>query len=667
MKKIVSLIILLAFFPLTAFALEDPALDNELKELHEAYAYITTASKIKENINETVATVTRIDQQQIRDMGARNLLDVLKLVPGFGITQSVQGVRQVEVRGVKTPFSEKVLFLLNGHPFDHNLQNASSVWVYDDLPVDTIKRIEIVRGTGSALYGANAFLAVVNIITQTGKDLDGFHASSGWGSFDTQQYRASWGKQFDNSIEAAVHFNFTDTNGIRSPIAADSLSIKGLPSSAPGKSQLKESRYDLEWQLGYADFKLDGRYINKKTGTFFGAITVLSDSRTKQDYNDYFLRLSRHWKFGENLSLDTQVFHDFFSFDNTWQVAPALFSHNALEDTRTGGEIQANYALSAMQNLMMGVSYAKEVQGNIISELGYDPAHLVPYPAATISKIRHHWGIYVQDVWNPWENLHLTLGGRYDHYNDLGGTFNPRLGFNWEFVKNYSLKFSYGTAYRAPSFAELTSNNNPTLTSNSTLSPETVKTFEGGIIAHPFSDLTLQATYYYTGIDKIISPILLSSAAAPQYKNNGHVITQGIETEVRYNFKGDLQGSYLSANSVWQNGVQQGRRLADIPRYRTNLMANWAIDKTWSSFAHLLIKSSTARNLGDVRANVPGYAIMDLGLVGKNLFGQKIDLGFNIYNLFDKRYYDPAPQNVSFVGDFQAAGIAFFGHVSVGF
>jgi iron complex outermembrane receptor protein len=111
MKKIVSLIILLELFPLTAFALEDSALENELKALHEAYSYTTTASKVKEHLNKTASTVTSIDQAQIREMGARNLLDVLKRVPGFGITQTEYGVRQVEVRGIRTSFSEKVLFL----------------------------------------------------------------------------------------------------------------------------------------------------------------------------------------------------------------------------------------------------------------------------------------------------------------------------------------------------------------------------------------------------------------------------------------------------------------------------------------------------------------------------------------------------------------------------
>ncbi|MGZ5599799.1 MAG: TonB-dependent receptor plug domain-containing protein [Methylobacter sp.] len=641
-------------------------LEKELAYLAAERQVVVTASKMEEHIDKTIATTTVITQDDISHIGARNLIDVLRLVPGIGITQTQFGWREIEVRGVKTVLSEKVQIMLNGHPLDHNLQNAGSAWVYDDLPVDTIKRVEVVRGPGSALYGANAFLAVINIITQNAKDLNGVQTSAGWGSFDTQQYRASWGKQFKNTAEAALHFNFTDTNGINSPIPADSLSIQGLSSNAPGKSQLTEGRYDLEWQLGYQDFKLDGRYINKKMGTFFGATTVLSDDKTQQNYNDYFLRLSRTWKIKDNFTVDTQIFHDFFSYDNTWRFAPSQFTRAGLEDTRTGGEIQANYHINDAQTLIGGFSYAKEQQGNLLDEAGPDPQHLIPSMSITEERIRKHWGIYMEDVWDPFKNLRLSVGARYDRYNDFGGTFNPRMGFNWEFIKNYSLKFSYGAAYRAPAFGELGSANNPVLMGNPSLKPEEVKTFEGGVIAHPVAGLTTQATYYHSAINQIISQVP-GQAAISQYENSGSVVAEGVELETRYDFDGNLQGSYLSANHVLQHSVQLNQQLADVPRHRTNLIANWAFDNTWSSFAHVVIKGDTLRSSGDTRSSLPGYALFDMGLLGKNMFGKKVDISFNVYNLFDKRYYDPAPASLNFIGDYQMPGRVFFGHVSLKF
>jgi iron complex outermembrane receptor protein len=642
------------------------SLESELAYLAAERQVVVTASKIEEHVDKTIATTTVITQDDIAHIGARNLLDILRLVPGIGITQTQFGWREIEVRGVKTLTSEKVQIMLNGHPLDHNLQHAGSIWVYDDLPVDTIKRVEVVRGPGSALYGANAFLAVINIITQNAKDLNGLHTSAGWGSFDTQQYRASWGKQFNNSAEAALHFNFTDTNGINSPISADSSSVQGLSSSAPGKSQLTEGRYDLEWQLGYQDFKLDGRYINKKAGTFFGNSNILGDDRTQQDYNDYFLRLSRTWKIQDNLTVDTQIFHDFFSYDNTWQYAPALFARTGLQDTRTGGEIQANYHINDTQTLISGFSYAEEQQDNLIDESGSDPAHLSPALSVTEERKRSRWGVYIEDVWDPLTNIRLTLGARYDRYSDFGGTFNPRMGFNWEVIKNYSLKFSYGTAYRAPAFGELGLVNNPVLLGNPKLKPEEVKTFEAGIIAHPVTGLTTQATYYHSAINQIIS-LVPGQTTISRYDNNGNLLAEGVELETRYDFNGSLEGSYVSANHILQHSIELNRQLADVPQNRTNLTANWAFDNTWSSFAHVLIKSSTSRTLDDKRNDVPGYALLDLGLLGKNMFGKKVDVSFNVYNLFDKRYYDPAPASLSFVGDYQMAGRAFFGHVSLRF
>jgi len=641
-------------------------LEKELAYLAAERQVVVTASKMEEHVDKTVATTTVITQDDIAHIGARNLLDVLRLVPGIGITQSQLGIREIEVRGVKTLASEKVQVMLNGHPLDHNLQNAGSTWVYDDLPVDTIKRVEVVRGPGSALYGANAFLAVINIITQNAKDLNGLHTSAGWGSFDTQQYRASWGKQFKNSAEAALHFNFTDTNGIKSPISVDSLSVQGLSSAAPGKSQLTEGRYDLEWQLGYQDFKLDGRYINKRTGSFFGAASILSDARTQQDYNDYFLRLSRTWKIQNNFTVDTQVFHDYYSADNIWQIAPSQFFRTGFQDTRTGGEIQANYHISDTQTIISGFSYAKEQQGNLIDESGPDPTHLITALSSSEERTRRRWGVYIEDVWDPLKNVRMTLGARYDRYSDFGGTFNPRLGFNWEFVKNYSLKFSYGTAYRAPAFGELGLVNNPVVLGNPMLKPEEVKTFEAGIIAHPVKGLTTQATYYHSAINQLISQVP-GQTTAFRYDNNGSVVAEGVELETRYDFDGNLKGSYVSANYVLQHSVQLNQQLADVPRHRTNLTALWAFDNTWSSFAHVLIKGSTLRNPGDTRNNVPGYALLDVGLLGKNMLGKKVDISFNVYNLFDKRYYDPAPTSLNFIGDYQMAGRAFFGHISLKF
>ncbi|MGR8934357.1 MAG: TonB-dependent receptor plug domain-containing protein [Gammaproteobacteria bacterium] len=654
---------LLAFGGQAIAAGSDADLENELAFLAAERQIVVTASKLEERVDKTVATTSVVTQDDIRHIGARTLLDVLRIIPGIGITQSMLGVREIEVRGVKTLFSEKVLFMLNGHPLDHNLQNAGSTWVYDDLPVDTIKRVEVVRGPGSALYGANAFMAVINIITLDPEDLDGFQASSMWGSFDTQLYRASWGKKFDNTAEAALNFIYADTNGIGSDVPADSLSLAGLDSLAPGKSELTETRYDLEWKLGYQGFKFDGRFINKRMGTFIGPAFALSD-RSAQNYDDYFVRLNRIWEINDKFSIDTQVYHDRFHFDNLLQFAPTSFGRNALTDTRTGGELQGNYRINDEQVLIAGFSYASGRQDSILDQAGSDPSQLQQSAPFSKNRDRRHWGLYAQDVWDVFSTLRLTIGARYDEYNDFGGTFNPRLGFNWEFIKNYSLKFSYGTAYRAPSFGELDLFNNSFLSGNPDLQPEEAETFESGIIARPIAGLTTQATYYHTHIGKIISQVPGQSTTL-RYDNSGSMLSEGVELEGRYDFLDWFRGSYIAANAVYQHTMQNGQRVADVPESRANILLNWAFDPQWSLLAHVFVKGETLRVPGDTRSSVPGYALLDMNLLSHDLFGKNIDVSFSVYNLLDKRYADPAPGSIP--GDYQQAERAYYGHVYLRF
>jgi outer membrane cobalamin receptor len=642
---------------------DDGVLENELKFLAAERQIVVTPSKLQEHIAKTVAATTVITQEQMRAMGARNLLDVLRLVPGLGVVQTGLGIREIEVRGIGTYFSEKVLFLLNGHPLDHNLLFAGSTAVYDDLPVDTIRRIEVVRGPGSALYGANAFLAVINIITPGAREIEGVQASAGWGSFDTGQYRLSYGRTFGAGTEAAVHFNFTDTNGHDAPIAADTLSLRGLPSLAPGTSHLTERRHDLEWRLGYRNFKLDGRFIHKRMGTFAGGNLMVSD-RSHQDYDDYFLRLSHRLDILDNLTVDTQVYRDFFSPVYFLQLRPSVFDRSTLKAVRTGTELQGTYRPNPNNTLIGGFSYAEEEQSDVARKSGFDPERLQPAPPSSANFRRRRWGLYAQDIWDAEENLRFALGMRYDEYSDFGGTFNPRLGLNWEFVKHYSFKFAYGTAYRAPAFGELSIANNRAITGNAHLEPEAIETFETGLVAYPVKGLSIQATLYRNHIGKLIR-IVPAPDSGFRYENEGTIDAEGIELEGRYDVDPDAQGSYLAVNYAYQQPTRQGRRLPDVPRQRANLMLNWVFDAHWSGFAHVLLKGGTGRAPGDTRPDVPGYAVANLSLLNRNLLGRGTDIGFTVYNLFDKRYVDPAPAGIP--GDFPAAGRAYFGHVTVRF
>jgi outer membrane cobalamin receptor len=199
--------------------IKDPELDQEMAWL-KAETYVITASRVRENIKKAAASITVITDRQIRQMGARDLSDaLLRSVPGFRAAYFHTGERQYRQRGGGGSFSNRFLLMLNGHPVN-NAGTGGFSWLHDTLIVDNVKRIEFVRGSASALYGANAFNGVINIITKEADDIDGVELTARGGSYDTQQYNLLYGKTFSD-LEVAFNFNYFKTNGFRGLIEED--------------------------------------------------------------------------------------------------------------------------------------------------------------------------------------------------------------------------------------------------------------------------------------------------------------------------------------------------------------------------------------------------------------------------------------------------------------
>ncbi len=198
-KKIIG-IILFAFFLITecmvfhAYAQEsssqeveetEKAIDDEFRWLQEeAIEFVSVATKTRMDTQKAPSVVSVITGEQIRNMGARDIIDVLRTVPGFDMIPSAQfSITRTGIRGMYSgAWNDKMKTMIDGHHIQaaegHAFQH------FDRLPIASIRQIEIIRGPGSALYGSNAFLGVVNIITKEGGD-EPSEISLEYGSFDT--------------------------------------------------------------------------------------------------------------------------------------------------------------------------------------------------------------------------------------------------------------------------------------------------------------------------------------------------------------------------------------------------------------------------------------------------------------------------------------------------
>ena len=122
---------------------------------------------------------------------------------------------------------------------------------------------------------------------------------------------------------------------------------------------------------------------------------------------------------------------------------------------------------------------------------------------------------YAQDIWDITDTINLTLGIRHDRYNDFGEATSPRVGLTWAFIKDASLKVLYGEAFRAPSFLEMFTTNQPAIQGNEDLSPERIKTYEVGLSYKFKRYVTSSVNYFYNDISDLIALRALNPIKTP--------------------------------------------------------------------------------------------------------------------------------------------------------
>lgn len=599
------------------------------------------------------AIATVVTDREIHAMGARTLMDVLKLVPGMGIAITDQGFFRLEVRGTVTGQSEKVLIMIDGHGLNRNIAASSFPFFLDYLSVENIKKIEIVRGPGSALYGTNAFVAVINIITKRAEDLEGAEVSVSGGSFGTRKYNLLAGKTFHNGLKISGSFDYLKTHGPDLLIQSDRLS--GTPfTNAPGRADSRFEGTGLFLEASYKDFTYRGQYLTNDRGAYLGLGYALTDYHSITSDN-FWQELSYRHSFNERFSSRIKLYYDYFKQDWLVKVFPdgfaGSFPHGMIggpkaKDRTIGGEIELDYRISDAHHLLAGIAYEALKQYEVKAISNYNPntgaflgsvQDISSWGNWNRNARRYIFAAYLQDEWNLKENLSLTAGIRYDHYSDFGHTTNPRVGIVWRFLENADLKLLYGQAFRAPNFTELYTVNNPAIRGNPDLAPERIRTYEAGIGCTYAERFRIDLNYFHNNIDDLI---LRDPATSPAtYANLGRAEIDGVEAVLSGRYSPD---NYWKISYSWQDprDSQTGERLAFVPGHRASASVNYGLSKYLVSHLDVLWTGPRPRPRGDTRDAVAAYTTVDLTLTVRNIY-KTLEIQAAIHNLFNEKYEDP--------------------------
>lgn len=663
-----------------------------LEELMETKVSISTGTE--KTVAEAPSIATVVTEEQIARLSATTLAEVLDSVPGLFVhpAASSQFYDNIDIRGLHTTFGAQIVLLINGTPIKR-MQNGNT-WSRFNFPASLIGRIEIIRGPGSAVYGADAFSGVINVITKDAKNLDGvYEAGMRVGSFNKNEVFAHVGTSFEDGKIAASISYMTEGNEKNRIFERDQQSVFDTAfgthaSNAPAPLQTKGRWLNLALNGTYRDFEMNfWGQIARDLGTAAG-IGFAVDPQGRYEGDQAQLDVYHHSNPAEGLAWEqklslsyiyTRTFNTIFPRGTLLPIGTDGNAFSAgsrmvlFPDGYLGNPSQKQYDVGLESTLLVS-KYADHllrvsVGGKYSKARFYESKNFGPsvidgsvspiYGAMTDvsgtayvfmpDSSRKVFFASLQDEIALAPTWTLTTGVRDDYYSDFGNTINPRVALVWHKDQALSVKFLYGRAFRAPAFQELYATNNPVGQGSTDLQPETMEMKEIGVDYQPSSKWHIGVNIYDYVAANMINAV--AKAVGTQFANTGKQSGRGVETIVQYQ---PSEGVLLSADYAYRSTKDDstGKKAVGAPVHIGHLRADWEF------YAHTILAWETQfaadipRAANDTRAKIASYAVSHLTL-GYEL-AKQLNVKFAIRNLFDKKYYYPTTTTT--LSDYPAPG-----------
>ena len=676
--KILALITVALFIPLNVSADSEPE-EFDLMALYGGEEFISIATGVEQPLHKAPAVVSVVTAQDIEQIGATDIDEILETIPGLHVARDAAGYNPIYTfRGISAAYNPQVLMLINGIPITNLFQGDRNL-VWGGMPIHAISKIEVIRGPGSALYGADAFAGVINIVTKEADGQSKFEAGVRYGTYNTKEYWLSGGGavgelKYFGAVEALKTDGFDEKITSDQQSVLDSL-IGTSASLAPGSVNMERKNIDARLELSYKKLKLRvGAQIRDDAGDGAGSAQALAEDNTFASDRINVDVTYEDKEFTDNLVIKLQA-----SYLQTTQevngnlvlfpvgsIVPSLggfvpFSDGVIgtpevSERHTRFNFSSFYTGINRHEVGFGVGYYHgdlyEVKES--KNFGINPATGLPlapgdpivdvtdteYVFLTEGK-RENSYLFLQDTWRFMNDWELTAGVRYDHYSDFGDTVNPRLALVWSTTRNLTTKFLYGEAFRAPSFAQTRAQKNPLIQGNSELDPEEMKSYEIAFDYRQSRDLNFKFnTFYYEWKDIIqFIPNGPSSAVA---QNSGEQTGYGLEFEMSWKVMTDLD---ISSNYSWQKSTDKNldSESGYAPEQQFYVSANWQPLELWNINvkANWVMDRNRAPGADDFRSDVDNYMLVDLSIRRKSLW-ENVDIALIVKNLFDEDAREPS-------------------------
>lgn len=604
---------------------------------------VTSVSKKEQKISHVAAAIFVLSQEDIRRSGAASIPDLLRMVPGMDIAQTSGGSWAVSARGFNNIWANKLLVLIDGRSvYDPGF--SGTLWNAQDVPLPDIERIEVIRGPGATVWGANAVNGVINIITRNSRDTVGGLLNVAAGSQLVEQTLAQYGGAIGN---AGFYRFFGDSTLNR----ANGSNILAQP--AADSNRVSNFGFRSDWKLSERDALLVEANLSSSIAnqTFAGFYSFNPPyAGTFADTNTSAMgSVLAKWTRTSSPSSDTSLQ---FYYDHDDYASYGIHQKAMVADL----DFEHHFAAGDRNDIVLGLD-ARLQPGTVVG--GYSSSLTHPH--------YNDWlgSAFLQDEIKINERWSLTAGTKFEINRLLGASLQPSVRALWTPNAHNSVWFAASRALREPSREDVdVSVNGITLlpggapafiheSGNPDIQAESLAAFEAGYRVEPAKRFSLDLSTFYNRYNNLTTAVpladpFLSADPLPLHfvlpigeSNAAFARTYGAELSGVMNMsrRWKLSPGYsllrtkFSADSptVAAPSILQG----DAPQQQFQLRSYLTLRPNLDFDAALYyVGSMPAENVPaytrlDLRLGWRFSDSLDLSLVGQNLLGAHDEFGLS--------------------------------------
>ena len=496
---------------------------------------VTSVSKKETGLFASPAAISVVTQDDIRRMGATSIPEALRMVPGMDVARITGNEWAVSARGFNGEYAGSLLVLIDGRTV-YTPGSAGVFWDAQDVVMEDLDRIEVIRGPGATLWGANAVNGVINITTKSAKDTQGGLVSASYGTEDQPITTVRYGGELASNLYYRIYGKYSEHPGLESST--------GNSTADASTSLLGGFRLDYEPSTQNT-FTLQGGYYNGTAGREVNNVTLVPAAVRLIDTKEYNSGANILGRWTRTFSAESQL---------TLQM---YFDHSRQGDGVGEGtldtfdvDLQHRFAIGTRNDIVWGGGYRdSEVQNPSSFFLTFAP------PSQNLQL----GNVFVQDdITLARDRLHLTLGSKLEH-NDLNGfELQPSARLLWTPAERQTVWAAVSRATQTPALAEHARFNvaaaqpphsPPVLVSilgNPNMEAETLLAYEVGYRIEPTKRLSFDVTAFYNVYEGVVEPVSIPTTfeARPAPP---HVL---VASKWENADSGDTYGTELSAQ--WQ-------------------------------------------------------------------------------------------------------------------